>query len=235
MIRVNQNLAYWVGVLQTDGSLSKSNGIPTIEFGVEDKSLPMLEKFSRITKENFWRNCKIGKNKLGYNLYKVSVKRLLKIFDLLGIEFGDPPRPTYWISQKSFFFGPYLAGVIDGDGDVRVKRPSHPQCVIRITSGSKPKELIPVIRKFLSCEISSTRRSSVRNLKGREIRGSWWETEFYISKKNKVFLLDNVLPHVSIKHKLEKIRNFIDEKSIPDSRMGRKPGHWMETLAEGTA
>lgn len=232
MIRVNQNLAYWIGVLQTDGSLSKSNDIQAIEFGVEDKSLPMLEKFSRITKENFWRDCKISRNKLGYNIYKVSVKRLLKNFDLLGIKFGDPPKPTSWISDNTYFFGPYLAGVIDGDGDVRIKRQRYPQCVVRITSGSEPRDLMSSIENVLSCKVSSTERSGVRYLNGRRIEGKWWETEFYVSKKNRDFLLTNVLPHLAIKHKSDKIRDFIDEESIPDSRLGRKPIYWVEALAK---
>lgn len=221
-----------MGVVQTDGSMTRSGKVPTIQFGVHQKSLPMLEKFQRITKENFGRSCKIEDDSLGYKRYRVSVGRLTKAFDILGIEFGDPPKPADWTKENRFYFGPYLAGIIDGDGDVRVKRPQYPQCAVRISSGSKPDDLISAVKGNLCCSVSSSRRAGTREIRDRKISGSWWETEFYVSRKTARFFLEEVLPHMAIRHKSEKIKDFISnhifhgtewKARVPYTRMGGQP------------
>jgi len=197
MIRINTDLAYSIGVVQTDGSFYESRNLPMIGLGVSRKSLQMLKKFRKITK-------------CGYYRYKISVKQLLQIFKILDIKFGDPPLPPKWVVTNPNIFGAYLAGVIDGDGDVRIKRPKYPQCVVRISSGRMPKELRKEIKNNLKCEVSSTFRTNVSYLNGRKILGKWCTIEFCVSKKNREFIRNFILPYMTLIYKSHKLSDFIN-------------------------
>lgn len=151
-------MAYWLGVMQTDGSLYKRSCSDSwkIGLGVADKSLPMLKKFSSLSKELFGMERKIierGK----YWYYDVTVTKFMKIFQTLHLVFSDPPKPPEWCVSSLDLFGAYLAGVIDGDGDIRIRRPAYPQCAIRISSGSYQIDLRDAIERKLKCGVSVRR------------------------------------------------------------------------------
>lgn len=209
MVQPDRDVAYWVSVFQTDGSLTNDKGIPSISVSVHPKSSRMLSAFRRITKQKFGRDCKIFTDGRGFLRYKISAKGLMEDLQYLGIRPGDPPEPPIWVLNDMGLFGSYLAGVIDGDGDVRVKRKKYPQCVIRISSGSKPETLSNLIREKMGCYVGNTLRRGTKNIGSRDIEGSWWETEFYVSEKNSDFILKSVVPEIRIGYKREKIRKFI--------------------------
>ena len=119
---VSKDLAYWVGVIQTDGCFKKReykkkkcvNFLISIQISLE--SLPMLQKVREISRKLFSRNAKIwrlrGRDRLDYS---IGVTELIPIFEKMDIKFSDPPTPPNWVKTPDLF-GPYLAGVIDGDG-----------------------------------------------------------------------------------------------------------------------
>lgn len=216
---ISENLSYWVGVVQSDGCLktyfdkSKSNLKHLISFNVAKKSLPMLEKFRDISDTTFNRNAKIFKMHYSeiWN-FRISVKELLETFEQLNISFGDPPRPPNWTLSNYSYFGAYLAGLIDGDGDIRIKRKKYPQCVIRISGGHNQHELKKAIEKIINCSVSITERGRVSRINERLIVGKSFNLEFYVSKKNIVFIEKFVIPHITINHKRDKLQNYIKSR-----------------------
>lgn len=216
----SEELAYWVGAVQTDGSLSehhekkRDKTRTRISFGIAEKSLPMVEKFRDISLRILSRRGKIYKLKRGSWYYEITVKQLSPTFKSLGIQFGDPPVPPQWTLEKPKFFGAYLAGVIDGDGDVRIKRPRYPQCAIRITSGSKQIALLQAITRVLGCHASILYEKKDSYLGDRKISGASYRIEFCVSSKTFELIKDFVLPHMTLAHKREKILQFIHSRFL---------------------
>lgn len=218
-VQFSEELAYWIGAAQSDGSLKsylkKTTGYVDvrISFGVKAKSLPMVQKFQRISEKVFNRHTKIWKGKNGIWYHNLAAKSLLSVFDDLDIKFKDPPRPPKWILENPKYFGAYLAGVIDGDGCIwKVKYRSSKKPIeyrIKITSGKEQRDLADAIRKRLCCTVRIVLIKGVSVLDGRIIRGSGYNLEFNISSKNLNFLKQFVLPHLAVKHKRERLENYI--------------------------
>ena len=152
----NENVAYWIGAVQSDGCYKtyteKKRNITRhlISFHVSKKSLPMVRKFQFISKNIFNRNSKIFKiDKSNTWEMHIGIAKLIEDFKKLEITFGDPPLPPKWTLFDNKYFGAYLAGLIDGDGDIRIKRKKYPQCVIRIAGGHKQIELANKIKEIL--------------------------------------------------------------------------------------
>jgi hypothetical protein len=221
-MKVSEGLAYWIGVAQSDGSIQlyrnkmKKNTSISINFQIGESSLPMLIKFKALSKKLFNLDAKIIrlKSRKAWQ-YRIGVKKLLKLLKELDIRIKDPPNPPKWIISNSKFFGAYLAGLIDGDGDVRVKRKKYPQCVIRISGNKKQTKLSKTIRKKLKCSTRITRRHSKRYSKKlkRTIEGRWFELEFVVSNKNYNFIKDCILPFIQLDYKKNKILCYINSKS----------------------
>jgi len=218
-IEASEELAYWMGVVQSDGCFSiinrkyrKESGYG-ISLGVGKKSLPMLYKFKELCKILFNRDSKINKskNRESWN-FKIGVKRLLPQFENLDISFKDPPKPPNLCINNPELFGAYLAGIIDGDGSIRIKRKKYPQCMIKITSGKSQNELAEFIRRFLTCAVSITFFEEERILNERVIHGKWYELEFLTSSKNYKFIKMHVLPNLTIPHKKERLKEYIMER-----------------------
>jgi hypothetical protein len=190
-LKPSKLLSYWIGVVQTDGSLenykSKEDKISTnIHFGICKNSLPMLQKFHFISKNLLKRDSKIfsSKSRPGVWEYHIGIRRLLNDFKNLDIMFGDPPIPPFWVTENPEFLGAYLAGIIDGDGDIRIKRKTYPQCAIRISSG-KPQEILSnIIKQNLGCSVS------------------------LFSSKNMDFINKFVIPEIALSWKREKLIKF---------------------------
>ena len=216
-INPSKDLGYWVGVVQSDGWLSKTrrknHGINyLIKLGVIT-SIPMLEKFREISRKVFNKNNKSWKNKkTGYVEFKFGAKKLLPIFDKLNIDFSDPPNPPNWCLKNIEYFGAYLAGVIDGDGDVRIKRPKYPQCAIRISSGSPQLNLQKAINQILNCSSNIIMVRKIRTLGKYTFLSTVYVLEFNVSRKNMDFIEVYVVPHLAMKHKKNKILSYIKMK-----------------------
>ena len=210
-IKPSKELAYWVGVVQSDGCLYGNR----IYLGVKSRSFPMLEKFAEISKIIFRTNNQIrqrSKSEPGVRCFRFTVSKFISQLKNLDIKFGDPPKPPLWVTKKSEFFGAYLAGIIDGDGSIRIKRKKYPQCMVKITSGKRQDKLATSIKNFLNCAVSITSYKKDKILDGRIIKGKWYELEFLVSSKNCRFVKLYILPHLTIIHKKEILEEYILER-----------------------
>jgi len=219
MLKPSEKLAYWVGVAQSDGYFKKYRSKATknilywLSLDVSESSLPMLKKFQVLSTKLFSRNASIFKRGTRHVWsYHIGIGKLLPIFERLDISFSCQPKPPLWCRGEPKFLGAYLAGLIDGDGDIRIKRKRYPQCVVRITSGFRQLELAKTIRETLQCSVSIISRKGERVLKGRKIHGAWSEMEFYVSSKNHELIKQFVLPHLMLLYKKVKLETFIGSK-----------------------
>ncbi len=223
-VEPSEDLAYWVGAVQSDGCLTKYTVKRDkyrdkreirieLSFHISSKSLPMLEKFKDVSEKIFDRHAQIWKVS-GREEYRfhITVKRLLPLFKLLDITLSSPFfTPPKWAFQEFRFFGAYLAGLIDGDGDIAVKRPKYPQCAITISSGSFQDILSKSITKILGCFVHQAKdfRISIMKDTGQIIRGTRHRLAFYVSSKTSRFILDFVTPHLQLEYKKKKLEEFI--------------------------
>ena len=208
--------AYWLGLFHADGSLTKwtkKNDKVQYYLHFENTSEILVKQF-QIGLKYFKRFPKYFKRKT-VKLFtcKASVNLLLPILSLFNItrpkKLFDPPN---WIYENIELFGAYLAGLIDGDGDVRVKRPKYPQCVIRITSKYPQRNLAKLIEERFKCkiQISSVKRKAVLNK--RTISSIFSRLEFYVSSKNFGHILKYVIPFIKLSYKREKLLSFIKDR-----------------------
>lgn len=223
-VKPSEKLAYWIGVAQSDGHfkkyLVKSRNYEdlSLSLGVGRNSLPMIQKFQELSSKIFNRHSKIWKeNKREIWDYHIGIKKLLNIFSQLGIIFNGLFIPPKWTMNNPDFFGAYLGGIIDGDGDIRIKRKKYPQCIVRITSGFKQDLLKTYVKKFLNCSVSETKRSKRSYLAKYNLHffGSWFAFEFLISKKNLEFVFNRIVPHINLTYKKQKILDFIKTRYAP--------------------
>ncbi len=220
-VEPSEELAYWVGAMQTDGSFwkyyrkEKRHFEFRLAMGVATKSLPMLQKVVELSAKIFKRYGKAYKrDKEDQWDYYIQVKQLSQVFEKLDIKFGDPPIPPEWVLYKPKFFGAYLAGVIDGDGSVRVSKRKSPQCFIKITSGSRQVELSESIKQILKCGVYQKGFYQKKFIKswGRTVEGTWYISEFCVSSKTAKFIADFVIPHLQLIYKKERLEDFIEKR-----------------------
>ncbi len=216
------DFAYWIGVAQTDGYFKrqfvKSRGVVRffIVLGVGKKSLPMLNKFRDISqrmlcvKGSIYQS--ISYDKFLKYVYHFGCKNLLDTFRLLDIKFSEPLTPPSWVLESPELFGAYLAGVIDGDGDVRVTRPKYPRCYVRISSRVTPVNLINEMKRFLKCGVSNHLRVKQSKIAGRVFLSRCSITEFLVSKKNYEFIENNFVKHLALSYKKNKIVDYLRTK-----------------------
>ncbi len=212
------SIAYFIGTIQSDGCIykfhNKKRGIEELRlrFRTGKKSLPMLQKVQEILDKEFKRKIKIlyeGKSWCGTDIYtlNVNIKKLIKTFPLLKINKTDIPT---WVSNDVKNFCAYLAGMIDGDGSVVIKRQKYPQCCVRIISGEKRLLLSKYIREYLKCRCWIEK--SVRNLEylptAKRTIGNSFRHCFYVSSKNFSIFKKLVYPYIQIKHKRNLIKKY---------------------------
>lgn len=214
-IKPSEELAYWVGVAQSDGCLkfyrNKHTGRTDVRVSlhVAKKSVPMSLKFQKISSDVLNRRSMIWKGRGHLYYFHIGVGKILDELTGLDINFGDPPKPPIWCLQRLDYFGAYIAGVIDGDGMIKIIGHRYPQCKIKITSGTEQCELAARIRKILGCWVGIYERRHISAIGERSIDGRWYELEFYVSKKNMDAFAKFVLPHIELKHKRDKLENYI--------------------------
>lgn len=109
------DLAYWVGVAQTDGYFkkqfvkSRNSDRYLIRLNVGYPSLEMLNKFKALSQTLFlikgttWYDQK--RNDI---TFQFGVKNLMGLFSFLDLDFSDPPKPPSWILKEKELFGAYL-------------------------------------------------------------------------------------------------------------------------------
>ena len=218
-IEPSEDLAYWVGVAQSDGCLTrytkKDDVRSQLIIGVCQKSLPMLERFREISRKLLDRDSKIWRIRKE-RIFHIGIKSLLEKFRESGIILSPLFIPPIWTIGKPRYFGAYLAGLIDGDGDIRIKRPKYPQCQIRICTGIW-QEILQKQLVAIGLSTSQYKRHQEKFVKslGRIIKGSWIELEFGVTKKSRIFIQDYVVPQITLIYKKEKLLSFIEKKYAP--------------------
>jgi hypothetical protein len=207
----SKELAYWVGVAQSDGynkkktyfgvSQSRKKYYNKIILKVGEKSKPMLLKFQKISNQIFKRNAKCHKEKNQVFSFHIGIKSFIHEFSLLNISFKDPPEPPNWCLKNKKYLGAYLAGIIDGDGNINITRPKYPQCKIRISGGYPQINLKETIIKKLNCHAWITKSNNIKSPND-------YRLEFKFSPKNKEFILKNIIPWLQIPHKKTKLKKY---------------------------
>lgn len=211
----SEELAYWVGVAQSDGCLkfykNKNTGIvdARVSLHVAEKSVPMSLEFQRVSSNILGRHSKIWKGRGHLYYFHIGVRKILDSLMGLDIRFGDPPTPPSWCLQRLDYFGAYIAGVIDGDGMVKIIGHRYPQCKIKITSGVEQKDLARCIMNMFGCWVGIYERRHTSMIGERLVSGHGYELEFYVSRKNMASFANFVLPHLELKHKRDKLENYI--------------------------
>jgi hypothetical protein len=183
-------VCYWLGLVQSDGCFKKhysnqhSRFHYIITLGMKDLEPVVL--FQKITKDFWGRDVKIHKdNGPKYDSFYITlgVSRLLRYFSDMQLDFSDPPKPPDWVVNDIRLFGAYLAGIIDGDGSVRVKRPEYPQCLIKIISG-KPQDILKVsIENMLNCKCYMEKQYREVELNGQLIKGTSYNLDSVFREK----------------------------------------------------
>ena len=209
-----EKLAYWIGVVQTDGCLSLYKETVQISFRVCEKSLPMLVKFNEFSYNLFGKKSNMWKEKTRDLFdYHFCVKSILHIFERLGIRFGDPPKPPEWCLDDPALFGAYFAGVLDGDGCIWLTKPKDYKglvCRAKVTSGSPQIDLQKAIKKFLNCQTRMIKVHTDGYIRGSKIIGDGYNLEFIISSKNHIFAKEFILPYLTISHKYQRLNMYIE-------------------------
>ena len=159
----------------------------------------MLEKARAVMKKEFGRNLTINeKGDKKYFYLQTTIKSDIDSFKDFGFLSPKSQTPA-WISKDESVFFAYLAGMIDGDGNVCIKRPSYPQCRITITSEFMLPELKSYIERFLKCRVFYYKYKK-RNA---------YNIDFYISSKNAKIARDKLYPNLAIKHKRKILNDFM--------------------------
>ena len=208
----NPEFSYFIGAVQGDGSYGKyvdrTKGKFRTTLSLNANDLEMVGKCADIFNFSFERNVSIGKRKNDKTLgFSTTVNSLVTIFSELRIDFSDPPKPPNWITQNIKPFGPYMAGLIDSDGSVAVKRKKYPQCAIRIISGYRQEQLKIVVERMLNCK--SSIEETGQFVKEWENWYPAFRLSFLVSKKNWKIIEKNVLPFITLSRKRIKIEHYL--------------------------
>lgn len=217
----NIYVAYFVGVLHTDGSIfkyynkSKKRNVFRLEVKVGEKSLPMVQKTCDILNKEFHLQLNVryeGRNKYGTKMFaiKTEINRLILLFNDLEINKNKFPL---WIENNKKFFYSYLAGVIDGDGTIDINSKTS-QCRIRITSGEKQIWLINLIDNYLNCKSWIEKTIRINEIGINHSISKIYRHCFYISSKNILIFKKYVYPFICIEHKKKRFDEFLEMENF---------------------
>jgi hypothetical protein len=202
MVIVNNNIAYFLGALHSDGCIyqfydKKEKRIRyRLLFCVSKKSLLMLKRCQFILEKELNRKLNIRQNKNGYFRMETCVN---KTPWLIMNNYEIPSE----IKKSSSLFGAYLAGVIDGDGHIHIKNNKDrkiPQCAVKIASAEPLREIKRLTEKHMGCSVNFEFTKNER--------GQGYKTYFYVSYKNFDFIEKYLLPYIQLEHKKERLIQF---------------------------
>lgn len=196
---------------------NSGNDPPKVVYTIQIKSCFMIDEKKLITSEfTYFVGAMQGDGSYGTYVNSVNkkfrtclmisavdremVEKCARTFNRLKITFSDPPNPPNWIIANPKLFGAYIAGLIDSDGNVCIKRKKYPQCRVKIISGSPQENLRNAIEKNLNCKVSLENVGRIVE----EWGGRWYpgfNLVFLISKKNWYVTRNNILPFISIPRK----------------------------------
>lgn len=206
-------MAYLMGVFQSDGCLylfrdhKRNKKAFRLNVCGNLKSLPMIIKFRDILCKYFDKRVSIEKRE---NLFRIqtSINSILHYLSEIGI--NSKSKFPEWVTSDIKSFSAYIAGIVDGDGNICIKRPLYPQCRIRITNDKFDPNLIYNIEKLFCCETNTRNVFSNVIIKGREVNGKVIDLDFYVSRKNVHIIKQFVYPFIQIVHKREALENYFN-------------------------
>jgi hypothetical protein len=211
--KMDAEIAYFIGVLHSDGCIYRFNDKKRkriqirLNLTIGQKSLPMASEFKRILFKRFGRTVNIRKvpNKISY-MVQTSINRLYWLFK----QWEDKSIP-FIISNDSVLFGSYLAGIIDGDGYVKLKKRDGKTfaCQIKISAGYIHYQLLEQIKFHLGC--------GAHIEKDVNKKGMGYSHCFLISKKNYRYIQHLILPYIKMPYKKERIKEYIKKWAYRDS------------------
>lgn len=200
MSNVNRHdLFWWLGVLHTDCYIYRKNGeIRELRLRVGVGSLEMLAKWKIVLDsltgkyhnmmEEQYHDKRYNKNRTSFCVREASKTMLKVIFEEL---------PNTSLMQKEDF-GAYLAGIIDGDGCIQLRKRYFDKGFERLVKivGETPEKLIDLQEMFIKEKLPKGYITEYKN------HSDLW---IYINKDFSKWLISNVVPHMSIKRKLNKL------------------------------
>lgn len=133
----NNNFAYIIGIIATDGNLSSD----LRHIVITSKDYEMVKncrKYLEITNK-FTRTARGGSKDKKYYMFQFGDKNF---FNFL-LDLGLTPKKSKTISKLKIpqkYFGDFLRGCIDGDGSISISshpESRHPQYKVRLCSASK--------------------------------------------------------------------------------------------------
>lgn len=190
------DLFWWMGILHTDCYKYKINGgIKELRLRVGSNSLEMLVKWKRILDKLTQKKHKIheetcydkrfGRDRKSFCVRESSRNVLRNLFEKLPSQIGGS-------------FGPYFAGIIDGDGCIQIRKRYFDKGHERLLkiADSTSENLIGLQVLLLREGMPKGYITKYKN------HSDLW---IYINKEFGVWLRDNVMPHISITSKLQKL------------------------------
>lgn len=202
-LNFDKTLAYFIGVLQSDGSIyfyynkkEKRTRI-MLNLAVSEKSLPMLMAFQDGLSTKFNRKLEIRKNYRGYFEMKTTINRLFFIFKK-----WDNYQIDREIEEDPLLFGSYLAGLIDGDGYIKLKKNKDRrlgQLCVQISGPQKLVKIKEILERYTSAKVH------FQKYKGKNC----YDTVFYVTYKSIPFLKSFVIPNIKLKYKSDRLKWYI--------------------------
>ena len=214
---LNENIAYVLGFLLSDGSVEKSNGRQRNRMRFDSSSESILEKVRSVFKQEFDYESKIevkasrGVTKYGKPLKKMYSIRINRnhINDFFMLNFNlegckaktkEIPRQIY-VSPKEAIFA-FVSGLVDGDGSIHKNRNV-------IHYGSISEKLIDGLLVLLQhqsifAKKYKTERTNSSHVLGRTVRSR--EVFYYLEFKSSNALL--LASRINCVQPLKKIRLF---------------------------
>jgi hypothetical protein len=208
-IEIDEKIAYFIGVLHSDGCLyefydkKRNRKQIRLNLTISKRSLPMAVKFKEILAEKLNRKLNIRKKPCdGSFCMQTSVNRLAPIFkEWMKEELNNE------ISERIELFGAYLAGLIDGDGHIKIKHikgRKMPQCLIRIAEDHPLQNVQNLLTKFFNCKTHFVKHKTSNCV----------ETCFLVSRINKDLFYKYVYPHLTLEHKIMRLDEFRKKTSV---------------------
>lgn len=205
-MKIDKELAYFIGVLHSDGCIyrfedkERKRVSMRLNLTIASKSLPMAYEFQRILSSKFSRVVNVRKvpNKNSY-VIQTSINRLYPTLKN-WINYALPQE----IKSNVTLFGAYLGGLIDGDGHVKLKNNKDrklKQVLVSITGPVKILNVKECIERFTNSKVNFSK------VKG----ANCFETYFYVTYKNSEFLFKRVMPHIQMSYKNERLRSHINK------------------------
>lgn len=193
------DLFWWLGVLHTDCYVCRKDGeIRELRLRVGENSLEMLIKWKiildsltgkshRISEERH-HDKRYDKNRISFCVRESSktvINALIK---------GLPDT----IHMKKEGFGAYLAGIIDGDGCIQIRKRHFDKGFERLVKivGESTGKLVGLQEMLINENLPKGYITEYKN------HSDLW---IYINKDFSEWLVSNVAPHISIKRKLIRI------------------------------